>query len=78
LHDLHIWQISSGESALSAHVLVDPPYDCHEVSGRLRVLLSQRYGIGHVTLEADHADSAAHRAEACADAHGEVHVSPDG
>ncbi len=76
LHDLHVWQIGSGESAVSAHVLVGPPRDCHEVSSRLRLLLAERYGIGHVTLQADHADSPAHDAEHCIDAHGQVHIAP--
>jgi cobalt-zinc-cadmium efflux system protein len=29
VHDLHVWQITSGAVALSAHVLVDPGADCH-------------------------------------------------
>ncbi len=77
VHDLHVWQIGSGASAVSAHVLVCPPYDCHEVSSRLRSLLRERYGIGHVTLQADHADAAVHDADTCTDAHGEVHSAPD-
>jgi cobalt-zinc-cadmium efflux system protein len=76
LHDLHVWQIGSGESAVSAHVLVAAPRDCHEVSSRLRALLAERYGIGHVTLEADHADAAVLGAEHCVDAHGVVHFAP--
>lgn len=76
VHDLHIWLIGPGEPAVSAHVLVRPTFDCHEVSGRLRALLAQTYGVGHVTLQADHADAATHLADDCADAHGEVHVSP--
>jgi cobalt-zinc-cadmium efflux system protein len=76
LHDLHVWQIGSGESAVSAHVLVLSPHDCHEVSTRLRLLLGERYGIGHVTLQADHADAPGHDADNCADAHGEVHIAP--
>lgn len=76
LHDLHIWQIGSGESAVSAHVLVAAPRDCHEVSARLRVLLAERYGIGHVTLQADHADSPSHDAQRCVDAHGQIHLAP--
>jgi cobalt-zinc-cadmium efflux system protein len=75
LHDLHVWQIGPGESAVSAHVLVAPPYDCHEVSGRLRALLGVRYGIGHVTLQADHADAPSHDAQHCAEAHGTVHAA---
>jgi len=76
LHDLHVWQIGSGESAVSAHVLVAAPRDCHEVSSRLRVLLAERYGIGHVTLQADHADAPTHDYDRCVDAHGQVHVAP--
>jgi cobalt-zinc-cadmium efflux system protein len=76
VHDLHIWQIGPGEPAVSAHVLVQPPFDCHEVSGRLRELLARGYGISHVTLQADHADAPTHLADDCADAHGEVHISP--
>jgi len=76
LHDLHVWQIGWGESAVSAHVLVGAPHDCHEVSSRLRLVLADRYGIGHVTLQADHADAPAHHATNCADAHGQVHIPP--
>ncbi len=76
LHDLHVWQIGSGESALSAHVLVGVAYDCHEVSSRLRALLANRYAIGHVTLQADHADAPAHDADHCEDSHGQVHLGP--
>jgi cobalt-zinc-cadmium efflux system protein len=76
VHDLHVWQIGSGGAAASAHVLVTPPYDCHEVSSRLRLLLAQRYGIGHVTLEADHAGAPDHGSEHCTDAHGEIHIAP--
>jgi len=81
VHDLHVWEIGPGSSAVSAHVLVSAPFDCHEVSDRLRALLRNSYGIGHVTLEADHEvaarPGAAHDAEHCADAHGEVHVAPN-
>ena len=76
VHDLHVWQIGSGAVALSAHVLVSPPCDCHEVGSRLRDLLADKYGIGHVTLQADHADDPTHDAANCVDAHGEVHAAP--
>jgi cobalt-zinc-cadmium efflux system protein len=76
LHDLHVWQIGSGEPALSAHVLVKPDFDCHEVSARMRTQLATAYGVTHVTLQTDHADAGhEHSAEACSDSHGEVHVS---
>ncbi|MGH8959706.1 MAG: cation diffusion facilitator family transporter [Jatrophihabitantaceae bacterium] len=80
VHDLHVWQIGSGEGAASAHVLVSPPHDCHEVSSRLREMLADAYGIAHVTLQADHADTAGradgHDAGNCVDAHGVVHIAP--
>jgi cobalt-zinc-cadmium efflux system protein len=76
VHDLHVWQIGGGEGAASAHVLVSPPFDCHQVSARLREMLAGSYGIGHVTLQADHADAPTHDAGSCIDAHGDVHVAP--
>ncbi|MFG2830886.1 cation diffusion facilitator family transporter [Streptomyces sp. NPDC048434] len=54
VHDLHIWQITSGHPALSAHILVAPGGDCHKVRRSLQELLSGEYGIGHATLQVDH------------------------
>ena len=36
VHDLHIWTITCGFPALSAHVLVEPGADCHAVRRRAR------------------------------------------
>jgi cobalt-zinc-cadmium efflux system protein len=36
VHDLHIWTITSGFPALSAHILVGRQEDCHHPSGRSR------------------------------------------
>ncbi|MCB5179264.1 cation diffusion facilitator family transporter [Streptomyces antimicrobicus] len=58
VHDLHIWTITSGEAALSAHVLVEPGGDCHAVRRDLERLLATEYGIGHTTLQVDHAQEA--------------------
>jgi cobalt-zinc-cadmium efflux system protein len=76
VHDLHVWVLGSREVALSAHVLVDPPFDCHAVAEQLRTHLADRYGIDHVTLQVDHALDNLHDADNCADAHGVVHVPP--
>ncbi|MGW8555061.1 cation diffusion facilitator family transporter [Streptomyces tubercidicus] len=54
VHDLHIWQITSGQPALSAHILVAPGGDCHKVRRSLQELLSGEYGITHATLQVDH------------------------
>jgi cobalt-zinc-cadmium efflux system protein len=57
LHDLHVWQIATGFPALSAHVLVAPGDDCHEVRRELEALLAERFGLDHTTLQVDHARS---------------------
>jgi cobalt-zinc-cadmium efflux system protein len=54
IHDLHIWEITSGLPAASAHVLVAPGSDCHAVRADLEAFLSGEYGITHATLQVDH------------------------
>ena len=54
VHDLHIWTITSGFPALSAHVLVGRQEDCHTRRRELEDLLSQEYGVSHTTLQVDH------------------------
>lgn len=54
VHDLHVWEIGSGFPALSAHVLVHPGDDCHEIRRELERLLDERFGIDHSTLQVDH------------------------
>ncbi|WP_084338287.1 cation diffusion facilitator family transporter [Actinomadura oligospora] len=72
VHDLHVWELSSGYPALSAHVLVDREGDCHGVRRDLQELLRDDYGVTHTTLEVDHVDDEFH----CEDPHGPRHV-PD-
>lgn len=55
VHDVHVWLITSGFPALSAHVLVRPPADCHAVRRDLECLLADRFGLEHTTLQVDHA-----------------------
>ena len=59
VHDLHVWEVTSGFPALAAHVLVRPGDDCHAVRRRLQRSLEDRFGIRHVTLQVDHAPDAA-------------------
>jgi cobalt-zinc-cadmium efflux system protein len=66
LHDLHVWQVTSGYPALSAHVLVAPSQDCHAVREAIEAHLTQRYAIEHTTLQVDHTLDAEH----CVDSHG--------
>jgi cobalt-zinc-cadmium efflux system protein len=54
VHDLHVWTITSGFPALSAHVLVERGDDCHARRRELEELLLREYGIEHTTLQVDH------------------------
>ena len=54
VHDLHVWTITSGFPALSAHVLVRPGEDCHGRRRELERLLHDEFGIEHTTLQVDH------------------------
>jgi cobalt-zinc-cadmium efflux system protein len=54
VHDLHVWEVTSGFPALSAHVLVQPDADCHAARLRLSTLLAERFEIEHTTLQVDH------------------------
>jgi cobalt-zinc-cadmium efflux system protein len=85
VHDLHIWEITSGQAALSAHVLVVPGGDCHRVRRVLQGQLRADYGISHATLQVDHLGDAdaevlqiSHTVPGaetggCEDTHGPVH-----
>jgi cobalt-zinc-cadmium efflux system protein len=55
VHDLHIWEVTSGFPALAAHVIVKPGDDCHAMRRRLQRMLEDRFAIEHVTLQVDHA-----------------------
>jgi cobalt-zinc-cadmium efflux system protein len=55
VHDLHVWEVSSGFPALSAHVTVSAECNCHERRRELERLLHDRFGIDHTTLQVDHA-----------------------
>ncbi len=57
VHDLHVWEISSGFPALSAHVLVGQGEDCHAIRRELESILHDRFGIDHTTLQVDHSQS---------------------
>src|SRR6266568_4240855 len=85
VHDLHIWEITSGMPAASAHVLVAPGEDCHAVRADLEAYLSREYGITHATLQVDHAGLPTasglirlSQEQHCDDAHGPAYRPGDG
>lgn len=51
VHDLHIWALSSGQIALSAHVVLPDMRLWDAVLGELQEMLEHDFDIGHVTLQ---------------------------
>ncbi len=58
-HHIHVWALSTTETALTAHVVVDDLSHWPEVSERLKHALAE-HGITHVTLEPETPDSHCH------------------
>jgi cobalt-zinc-cadmium efflux system protein len=54
VHDLHVWEVTSGFPALSAHVVVRAGEDCHELRRTLQRMVHDRFGVDHTTLQVDH------------------------
>jgi cobalt-zinc-cadmium efflux system protein len=54
VHDLHVWEVTSGFPAFSAHVVVDEDTDCHAVRLGLEHELHEQFGLEHTTLQVDH------------------------
>ena len=54
VHDLHVWEITSGFPALSAHVLVGLETDCHAARRGLERMLHDAFDVHHTTLQVDH------------------------
>jgi len=88
VHDLHIWEITSGMPAASAHILVARHQDCHAIRAGLVELLDTRFGITHATLQVDHVPpehvlrrAAEHPEDGdlrhCEDTHGPSYRAPD-
>ena len=64
VHDLHVWSITSGMSALSCHALIDdlPPSESRFILQELETRLSSQYRIGHATIQFE---SHAHQKQYC-------------
>jgi cobalt-zinc-cadmium efflux system protein len=51
VHDLHVWTLTSGREAMSAHVVVEPGTPADRILEELHVILHARFGIDHTTLQ---------------------------
>ncbi len=60
VHDLHVWCISSGFDALSAHVVVRRPGADRSLLADLRRALRDGFGIGHVTVQVEDGSDECH------------------
>jgi cobalt-zinc-cadmium efflux system protein len=54
VHDLHVWEVTSGFPSLSAHVIVGADLDCHAIRREIEAMLDDRFAIEHTTLQVDH------------------------
>jgi cobalt-zinc-cadmium efflux system protein len=55
VHDLHIWSITSGMTALSGHVVLKATTLAHsdEILNSIKAHLRDKYGIGHTTIQVE-------------------------
>ena len=58
VHDLHVWTLSSGREAMSAHVVVAPEAPGDRILDALHVILHTRFGIDHTTIQIETEPSA--------------------
>jgi cobalt-zinc-cadmium efflux system protein len=56
VHDLHVWQLTSGMDVATAHLVTTAGATTHEVLDRARHTLQARFGIAHATLQVEPAD----------------------
>src|SRR6267378_178810 len=51
VHDLHVWTLTSGREAMSAHAVVDDVRDSERLLETLHAVMHARFGIDHTTLQ---------------------------
>jgi cobalt-zinc-cadmium efflux system protein len=56
VHDLHLWTITSGREALSAHVIHAQSISQSELLKELRAKLQDRFGVDHLTIQMETPD----------------------
>jgi cobalt-zinc-cadmium efflux system protein len=54
VHDLHVWEVTTGMPSISAHLIVGRDADCHRARWRAARLLADRFGVEHSTLQVEH------------------------
>jgi cobalt-zinc-cadmium efflux system protein len=65
VHDLHVWSLAPSFVSLSAHVEVESMHASESAIGLLTMMLRERHGISHVTLQPETREL--HEAVECCD-----------
>jgi cobalt-zinc-cadmium efflux system protein len=67
VHDLHVWTLTTGRYALSAHVVARNRVGDNELLGALTTCCLDEFGIGHTTIQVEHESRRPDEPTACAD-----------
>ena len=51
IHDLHVWPMSTTETALTVHLLVPTGYPGDAFTAEIAAALKDRFGVGHATIQ---------------------------
>jgi cobalt-zinc-cadmium efflux system protein len=55
VHDLHVWTLTTGRYALSAHAVIDGSVDGECILDRMRAVLAEKFDVEHVTIQLEKA-----------------------
>ena len=53
VHDLHVWALTSGVNAMSAHVVADPQTSASDILSKARDCATKDFKIAHVTIQVE-------------------------
>lgn len=59
-HHLHIWALSTTETALTVHLVVEPDVNRDVILGQARAYVHQLFGISHSTIQVERPGSEVH------------------
>ncbi len=72
VRDLHVWVVTDGFPAVTAHIEVAVGDDCHARRAELQTLMHEQFSIDHVTFQVDHTGT--HSGNPCQNGHGNARL----
>lgn len=54
IHHVHIWELASGQSAMTAHVVMIDGGSCNDTIWSVKKILIEEFGIIHSTIQVEH------------------------